>query len=138
MVLSLYMTTWKITSITMWKLVGDLGAQGETVIIHSEPLILDNSLISYILLIGIILVAFGGYIKKRKVAYLIIIIGAILIISEFSILFWEEEIVSFQSKWIIYGDYKLQKDIYPSIGFFILFIGFIIEVYGAILITRIK
>jgi len=138
MVLSLYMTTWKITSITMWKLVGDLGAQGETVIIHSEPLILDNSLISYILLIGIILVAFGGYIKKRKVAYLIIIIGAILIISEFSILFWEEEIVSFQSKWIIYGDYKLQKDIYPSIGFFILFIGLIIEVYGAILITRIK
>jgi len=122
----------------MWKLVGDLGAQGETVIIHSEPLILDNSLISYILLIGIILVAFGGYIKKRKVAYLIIIIGAILIISEFSILFWEEEIVSFQSKWIIYGDYKLQKDIYPSIGFFILFIGLIIEVYGAILITRIK
>jgi len=137
MVLSLYMATWKTTSITMWKLIGDLGAQGETIIIASEPLIHNTPLVSYILLIGIILILLSGYVKKRKVAYWIIVIGAILIIAEFGILFWDEEIVSFQSKWVIYDDYKLQSNVYPSIGFFILFIGFIIEVYCAILITRI-
>lgn len=134
MIISIYKATWKIISITTWKLIDDnWGAQGGIITIASEPLILNTPLISYILLIGVILVLCGGYIRKRKVACLITIIGIITIIGGFGILFWEQEIVSFQSKWTIFGDYKLERNIYPAIGFYILFIGFIIETYCALL-----
>ncbi len=67
MFFSVSVFSWKITAITPWKNISsDFGAQGETNYFFSKALIIDNPIISYILIIGIIILIVGNFLKKQK------------------------------------------------------------------------